>query len=65
MALVSSTLDELKRGLEAWKLVLESKGLIANVKRTKMIISEKNAGQGYNGSQVSSGKFICAVCIKM
>lgn len=42
LALVSETLEGLKRRLEDWKGASESKGLRANVK-TKMIISSKNA----------------------
>ena len=38
MALVSESLESLKRRLEAWRGVLELKELRVNVKKTKMMI---------------------------
>ena len=56
MALVSETLERLKWRLGAWQGRSELKGLRPNVKKTKMVLSSKNAGK-----VTMEGKFLCAV----
>ena len=46
LALVSKTREALKGRLEAWKGALGSKGLRVNVKKTKMMISNKKCRKG-------------------
>ena len=49
----------LKERLEAWKVVLEAKGLSQNAKKTKMMIGSENAGK-----VTFEKNFPCAVCRK-
>ena len=49
----------LKEKPEAWKRVLESKGLIVNIETTQMVVSSENAGK-----VTIDGEFSCAVCRK-
>ena len=57
MALVTETLEDLKRRLEAWKGAFESKRLRVHFKKTKMMISSENAEK-----VAVEVKFHCAVC---
>lgn len=54
--LYTESLEGLKGRLDTWKRQLDSEGLRINVKMTKMIISNENAGK-----VTKVGKFPCAV----
>ena len=56
LTLASETLEGLKRRLEAWKRVLESKGLRVNFRRMKIMINKENTRKVTMGD-----KFPCTV----
>ena len=59
LVIMAESLEELGQKLEKWKLELSMKGLKVNNTKTKIMISEVDAGV-----HLKSGKFPCGVCNK-
>ena len=59
LVIITKSLKELEDSYCSWKSIIESKGLVVSMKKTKVMVSALNHGPSFE-----SGKHSCGVCFK-